>query len=236
MPHTAHTVCIRVVFGAACVCTYLFVICCDGSKFSLAKIIRIYECLSAVSDRPEAPPPTKTHTAVLIEFGHYCLVPLSMDGSVGHPSQRTHAHTPLKKHLVLLLFFFLHTVFEHRLLPMCGWHMSIFSLNVRISLDAITGRHTLMSTLMFLVSCDVCFFTNTYLCLSAFSIFSCCSYWMSECVWKELGVCLRVCVASSEIPAQMQICHYSRGEKQRGKIRQTDRRMEQTYIPNTVKW
>ncbi len=50
------------MFDGPCLCTYLFVIYRDGSEFSLAKIIRIYESLHAVSDGPEALPHTDAHS------------------------------------------------------------------------------------------------------------------------------------------------------------------------------
>ena len=51
-----------VVFDAPRLGTYLSVIYWDGSEFSLAKIIRIYESLRAVSGGPEASPHTDAHS------------------------------------------------------------------------------------------------------------------------------------------------------------------------------
>lgn len=117
MPHTACTDCIRAVFDAPCVSTYLFLIYRRGRKFSLAKIIRIYDCLCAVSDRGFA---LQRHTAGLIVFGHYCLVPpnqVIVQLVIHHGA---HVHTQLKKNKTFLLLFFLNTVFEHLFLQMCA--------------------------------------------------------------------------------------------------------------------
>lgn len=54
--------CARSLTDAPCLCTYLFVIYWDGSEVSLARIIRIYESLCAVSGRPESSPHTDTHS------------------------------------------------------------------------------------------------------------------------------------------------------------------------------
>lgn len=131
--------------------------------------------------------PTQTHTAGLIEFDHYYLVPLSKACSVGHSSQHTLTHSGKP------LCAFYHFFFSTQPLKIFFWRLAAFVLVSLVSIPACIP--TLASTMTSLVCPVVLMLFVIPACLSSSSIFSCCTRLVTVSR-QGLAVSVCLCVAS----------------------------------------
>jgi len=115
--------------------------------------------------------------------------------------------------------------------------MSTFSLNVYLTLDALTCRHPDVHLPLALVIFVSLLSTLVYVSLRLPTIFSCRTHRLSECVKQGLGECVCVCVCVGHPVKQHLECewrriptHHSRGiKKKRGKMRRIDGWNTHTY-------
>lgn len=149
---------------------YLFVIYWDGSEFSLAKIIRIYESLCAVSDRPEAAPHTGAHSPA----NRVC-------SSLSRSSIEAHSvnHSSVTHTLEQFVLFYFFSLYTHSLSMSKVFPASAWAVCLRASLPLMS-----MLTSFARLWCLQLYYLLLYLSVSSSTV---------SCYSNQVIVCVFVC-------------------------------------------